>query len=225
MEPQRSEPPTERLGLRILSGLVLAVAVLAAVWAGTPYFELLVGAFAVVMAWEWVSLTGRGARHIGWMLVGVVYVAVPCLAILWLRADAMGLEMVLAVLFAVWATDIGAYALGRFIGGPKLAPKISPGKTWAGALGGLAGALAVGAISAYIVPQWTIGPTLALAVVISVAAQLGDLWESWVKRRFGAKDSGSVIPGHGGVLDRVDGLMIAVPVAAAIVLAGQGGGT
>ncbi len=109
----------------------------------------------------------------------------------------------------VWSTDIAAYFNGRALGGPKLAPRFSPGKTWSGAIGGAAAAVAGGILVASLVvaPGGWMVP--AVALLLSVVAQAGDLGESWVKRRFGAKDSGTLLPGHGGVLDRVDGLVAA----------------
>ena len=163
---------------------------------------------------------GEGA----WSFAGVVYVTVPCITIVWLRADPdLGLVTILWLLAVVWATDIFAYAAGRGIGGPKLAPRISPKKTWAGLGGGMLGAAAVGGVAAVILE----GPgILALAAVsggLAIVAQLGDLWESLAKRRFGVKDSGTLIPGHGGVLDRLDGFMAAAPaVALAALVSGSG---
>jgi len=151
---------------------------------------------------------------------GVIYIGLPAVSLIWLRDSAdVGRGDVLFVLLVVWATDIAAYLAGRLIGGPRLAPAISPGKTWSGAAGGLIGALLVG---------WSAAPGLAmlpLAAVLSVAAQAGDLMESGLKRRFGVKDSGKLIPGHGGLLDRLDGVLTAAPAAALLALAaGRGVG-
>jgi phosphatidate cytidylyltransferase len=122
----------------------------------------------------------------------------------------------------VWATDIFAYLIGRLLRGPLLWPRVSPKKTWAGAVGGLAGGIAAGSAVAY--ASAGTQPLIAgfLAVMLSIAAQAGDLFESWVKRRYGAKDSGRLIPGHGGVMDRVDGLLIA-GLAAVLIGALRGG--
>ncbi len=137
------------------------------------------------------------------LAVGVAYVALPGAALLLLRARHGGLGLVLLLMLAVWASDTGAYAAGRLLGGPKLAPSVSPSKTWSGAVGGLVAASLVGLCFAR--------PLLGAA--LAAAAQAGDLFESAAKRRFGVKDSGRLIPGHGGLLDRLDGLM-----AAAILL-------
>jgi phosphatidate cytidylyltransferase len=152
--------------------------------------------------------------------LGMPYVGLSAVALIWLRdSSAAGRGGVLFLLLVVWATDIAAYAVGRLVGGPRLAPAISPGKTWSGAAGGFCGALLVG---------WAAAPgfsAVPLAAVLSVIAQGGDLMESALKRRFGVKDSGRLIPGHGGLLDRLDGVLAAAPAAALLALvAGPGTG-
>lgn len=155
------------------------------------------------------------ALSAGWRGLGLPYIAAAALGLLWLRDDAAtGLANLLFAVLIVWASDIGAYLAGRAVGGPKLAPAISPGKTVSGALGGLAAAaltgLGVGFASAGAL-SWR---AAALAVVLAVVAEAGDLLESWIKRRCGKKDSSHLIPGHGGLLDRLDALMAVAPVAA-----------
>jgi phosphatidate cytidylyltransferase len=127
--------------------------------------------------------------------------------------SAKGLSALILILLVVWATDIGGYFAGRSIGGPKLWPRISPNKTWAGAIGGFAASIVVAAGFVAFRLGETV-PLLVLASVLSIASQLGDLFESAVKRRFGVKDSSRIIPGHGGVLDRLDGFVAAVVLAA-----------
>ena len=147
---------------------------------------------------------------------GIVYVALPALALLFLRGEASGLLLALWTLATVWATDIGAYFAGRSIGGPKLAPRVSPNKTWSGLIGGVVAALLLGLL------LWRFaGLSLQLAFaspILAVIAQIGDLYESWLKRQAGVKDSGTILPGHGGVLDRLDGLVPVAPAAAALIL-------
>jgi phosphatidate cytidylyltransferase len=126
-----------------------------------------------------------------------------------MRNAPAGFRNVLFLVFVVWGTDIGAYLIGRLIGGPRLAPRISPGKTWSGALGGLAAAALAGAGAGYEHPF----AAAVLALLLSVIAQAGDLLESALKRHFGVKDSGTLIPGHGGLLDRLDGVLTAAPAA------------
>jgi phosphatidate cytidylyltransferase len=150
-----------------------------------------------------------------WLALGVLYVGLPCLALSWLRAmPEQGLLTLLWVLGLVWATDTGAYIAGRKIGGSKLAPRISPNKTWAGLFGGMTAAALVGLAISIVHPDVSPWVAIPLGAVLAVVEQVGDLFESAVKRRFGVKDSSNLIPGHGGVLDRVDGLL-AVSVAVA----------
>lgn len=148
--------------------------------------------------------------------LGIVYIAVPALALVFLRERPDGMILALWALATVWATDIGAYFAGRLIGGPKLAPAISPNKTWAGLIGGMAAALVLG-LGFH---QWAaLALPLALASpVLAVIAQLGDLYESALKRRAGVKDSGTILPGHGGVLDRLDGVVTVAPCAALLLM-------
>lgn len=152
-------------------------------------------------------------------LLAYPYLILPLIALLWLRLDAeYGRLAIFWLLLVVWATDIFAYFAGRGIGGPKIAPKLSPKKTWAGLIGGMFGAAVVGAAAAI----WlNLGSPAMLALVsaaLAVVAQAGDFLESALKRRAGVKDSGKLIPGHGGVLDRVDGLVTAAVAAALIAL-------
>jgi len=148
--------------------------------------------------------------------VGLLYAALPAMALIFIRQQDGGLLLALWTLAIVWATDIGAYFAGRAIGGPKLAPAISPNKTWAGLIGGMIAALIVGALIA-----WRAGLPSILYVAgagLAVAAQAGDLFESWLKRRSGVKDSGCILPGHGGVMDRLDGVVpVSMAVAGAIM--------
>lgn len=147
---------------------------------------------------------------------GVLYCGLPVLALMVLRRQEDGMVYTLWALALVWATDIGAFFAGRTIGGPKLAPRVSPSKTWAGLIGGvlLAALLAVALHVGYGLPIRLMLATPLLAGL----AQAGDLYESWIKRRAGVKDSGNVLPGHGGVLDRLDGVVPVAPVAALLVL-------
>jgi phosphatidate cytidylyltransferase len=147
----------------------------------------------------------------GLRLAGVLYLGPAFICLIALRAGPAGLRNLLYLAAIVWAGDIGAYLAGRLIGGPRLAPRISPGKTWSGAAGGTLAAVLAGAAAGFEHPA----NAAALALVLSVIAQAGDLLESAVKRYFGAKDSGRIIPGHGGLLDRLDGVLTAAPAALA----------
>jgi phosphatidate cytidylyltransferase len=149
-----------------------------------------------------------------WTAIGFGYAAAAQLASVLVRLDQFwGFVALILILLVVWVTDIGGYFAGRGIGGPKLWPRVSPNKTWAGAVGGFAASLVVAAGFAVFGLGRT-GPLLVLGAALSIVSQLGDLFESAVKRRFGVKDSSQIIPGHGGLLDRLDGFVAAVVLAA-----------
>lgn len=148
---------------------------------------------------------------------GLLYVGIPALAILWMRDQPeAGLGLVLWFCATIWVNDVAAFASGRSIGGPRLAPTVSPAKTWAGFAGGVAGAICVGAAASWLLDWDRPGMAMLLGAILAAIAQLGDLFESAIKRQFGVKDSGVLIPGHGGLLDRMDGFLAAAPAAALI---------
>ncbi|MDR3375646.1 MAG: phosphatidate cytidylyltransferase [Ancalomicrobiaceae bacterium] len=152
-----------------------------------------------------------------WAAAGVFYAIIPAVAMQSLRgANASGLAAVLFVFAVVWSTDVCAYLAGRAIGGPRLLAVISPKKTWSGAVGGFGGAIAAALVVGLLAGVPHIWPLIGLAGIASVVAQAGDLFESWIKRHFSVKDSGGLIPGHGGVMDRVDGLVAAATFLAVI---------
>jgi phosphatidate cytidylyltransferase len=166
------------------------------------------------------TVLGRGLSLTRPLAFGIPYLGLGAVALVWLRQPAEGGGVnVIVLLLVIWASDIGAYVAGRAFGGPRLAPVISPGKTWSGALGGLVAAAAVGVAASAILgrgaPSWR---PVAFAVLIGVVSQVGDLFESLLKRHFGVKDSGSMIPGHGGLLDRLDAVLTAAPMAALLAL-------
>lgn len=194
------------------------ISVLVFLLAGAGAF---VSIIVILVAGGIAALLAETQQQGGWVATGFVYAALSGLALALLRGDTdAGLIAILFLFAVVWATDICAYFVGRALGGPKLAPTISPGKTWSGAAGGLAGAIVGGLCLASVVGYATYG-TFVVAVIISVVSQLGDLFESAVKRTAGVKDSSHLIPGHGGVMDRVDGL---VAGAMALCLIGLLGG-
>ncbi len=196
---------------------VLIAAIATAVW-GRPLEAVAILALAAAGVWF-------GWRRTPWLGGGVLYLGLPCVALIWLRqAEGGGAPLVLWLFVVACASDVGAFACGRLLGGPKLVPGISPNKTWAGFAGGLICALGFGV--ALLVGQglapW---PQAALASgVLGLVAQAGDLLESWIKRRFGVKDTGSLIPGHGGLLDRVDSLMMASVATTLFIIFGGGFG-
>ncbi len=182
------------LGVRTISGVTLAALVLSMLWGGGFLFAFIIVIAALQMLREWDKLTIN--EDSVWRAAGMFYIAIPCAAILWLRnvqvegVENAGFKLVLYLLFAVWATDIGAYFTGRIVGGAKLAPSISPGKTWAGLGGGMAAAAVVGGISFIFTPYPTkLVWAIVIAVLLAGVAQAGDLFESWVKRRAGVKDA------------------------------------
>ena len=204
------------LFVRTATGLLLVAAALATAALGGNVFAIFVAAVATGMFYEWTRLVrGWGPA---WYASGFLYALVPALALLWIRErDAHGLELLLWVFIVTWSTDIGAYFAGRRFGRRKLAPTISPGKTVEGLYGGIAAATVLG--GAWALATGLGSALLALAPVLAIAAQGGDLFESGMKRRAGVKDSGNWLPGHGGVLDRLDGLVpVAVLTAAAQLL-------
>jgi phosphatidate cytidylyltransferase len=172
----------------------------------------------IVLGLGLVVVVVLAAGHRSWAAAGFLYTAAAELASFMVRFDQhYGWFALVLVLLVVWASDIGGYAAGRSVGGPKLAPRVSPNKTWAGAIGGFVGSLVVAAGWAATGPG-KIVPIMLIGAVLSVASQLGDLFESAVKRRFGVKDSSHIIPGHGGLLDRLDGYVAAIVLAAILGL-------
>lgn len=207
MRPPASSPH------RVLAWCLLALALAALVAGLAAPVALAVLAAGVLVVSVHAGFLGLGF----WSVWGMAYAGVPAIALSALRDTAAptGLALVLFLFVVVWATDILAYFVGRAVGGPKLAPAISPGKTWSGAVGGAIGAVLAGTAGAVFFGARPahLAALAVVALALSVAAQAGDLFESAVKRRHGVKDSGTLIPGHGGVMDRVDGL-----VAAAVLL-------
>lgn len=193
----------------------LPLAVLAAASGHTGLAILLLAA-ATLAAAVWT----RGISLSRPLAFGIPYLGIGAVALVWLRQPpASGGTNVMILLLIVWASDIGAYMIGRSVGGPRLAPSISPGKTWSGAIGGLAAAAAVGLAAPAILGNAPISwRPAALAIVIGIVSQAGDLFESHLKRHFGVKDSGTLIPGHGGLLDRLDAVLTAAPTAALLAL-------
>lgn len=211
------------LPVRFASAVVIVAISLTALWLGGWVWS----GFAMIVAggvlYEWRALVRAlnpsPLRETVWTLAGILYLAPAAAMLMLMREGERGFADVLTLITLVAAIDIGAYFTGRALGGPKIAPAISPSKTWAGLLGGILGALAVLILSARLsaaTPAWW--QVLGLAVLAAIVAQAGDFFESWMKRRAGVKDSGKLIPGHGGLFDRVDGL-IAVSFLAALLAA------
>jgi phosphatidate cytidylyltransferase len=225
----------------------VAVALLAIEWGGmtAPQATVRVSAAVTAAVLAGTLITYQGHVHLGWAaaaagalgaaaiargvserpsdaVLGVIYIGIPCLCLVWLHTTRQGAWWTTMLLAITWSADIGAYAVGNLLKGPKLWPRISPNKTWSGFAGGLATAMIAG-VAVVFVPaalafrtpfQLNLAAAALVGVLGGLATMGGDLWESVLKRRFGVKDSGDLIPGHGGLLDRVDGLMFAVVVVA-----------
>lgn len=206
------------LGLRVVSAIAILAVAGVALWAG----GLLWGAFVMLVAtgllWEWRRLVAafepRPTRRGLWNVAGIIYIGFAAAMLLFMRSELFGVGPLLCVLAMVIATDIGAYFAGRAIGGPKIAPAISPSKTWAGLGGGIVGATLVYAGFAHLSGElaalgraYAFNLTVGSGALTAIVAQTGDFFESWMKRRAGVKDSGRLLPGHGGLFDRVDGLL------------------
>ena len=205
------------LAIRSLTGLALVVLALMAAYVGGTYFAVLAAAASSAIFYEWMRITkGWG---LSWSVAGFVYALLAAIALLWIRDRAdNGLALLLWVFIVTWSVDIGAYLAGRRFGKRKLAPAISPGKTWEGLYGGVAAATLLGAAWVFYTGLDLI--LLAAAPLFAAGAQGGDLFESWMKRRAGVKDSGDWLPGHGGVLDRLDGLVVVATLTALLQAVG-----
>jgi len=207
---------------RVLSAALLLPVAVFCIWAGGWWFLALVAVACAGLAAEWVSLcrywprSTRPAVASRDLILGVPYIGLAAVALPWLRADPIvGWPNTLFMLSVIWGSDIGAYVIGRLVAGPKLAPAISPGKTWSGAAGGLCAAALAGLGAASGVSSgFSPSRVLSVAVALGLIAQAGDLMESALKRHFGVKDSGRAIPGHGGLLDRLDAVLAVAPATA-----------
>jgi phosphatidate cytidylyltransferase len=246
--------------LRLISGVVMAAAVLVLTWLGGLPFRLFSAAIALLIFYEWSRMSRGGLQEVHtrglgflpaifilvvaaavvvaapalatlaligilasalgilsavrtgdqWETAGFVYASLSGLSLALLRGDdAAGLLAIVFLFTVVWSTDILAYFVGKAVGGPKLAPSISPGKTRSGAIGGLVSAVLAALLFGHLAGHSSLLVLGVTAALLSIVSQVGDLFESWVKRRHGFKDSGTVIPGHGGVMDRVDALVAA----------------
>lgn len=184
------------------------LAIMAPVAAGASFLAL----GLIAAAFFFVVIVTKRA----WLASGAIYCALPVLSLVLIREQDQGLLLSVWALVLVWMTDIGAFFAGRTIGGPKLAPRVSPNKTWAGLIGGV---VLAGAFGAFMHAAYGLPLRMTLATpFLAVLAQGGDLYESWLKRQAGVKDSGNILPGHGGIMDRLDGLVPVAPVAALLVV-------
>lgn len=218
------------LGVRVASAVVMVAVAGTALWLGGWVWTAFVAAVAFGVLWEWRGLVAGFTRsptsRLFWTAGGILYVGLAASTLAILRSGSPGLPVVLFVVGSVVATDIGAYFAGRAIGGPKIAPGISPSKTWAGLGGGaIAAGLAMAGMASLTGDPAAVMllPLYLLAgALVAIVAQAGDFFESWMKRRAGVKDSSRLIPGHGGLLDRVDGLVAVCFVIGLCAIGGVG---
>lgn len=193
----------------IIQAMAVAAGAMLSAWSLAGLGFILVMVAAIISA-----LLAFGERgHMA--ALGALYAGLPAVALVWFHHATLGFVAVLFLLLAVWSTDTGAYFAGRLIGGPKLLPRISPNKTWSGLVGGIIAASLVGLVIALVRSELPLAHMMAAGALLGVVSQAGDLLESALKREYGVKDASALIPGHGGFMDRVDGLAIAV-IAAAI---------
>ena len=206
-----------RIGAGMAGMVTFAVLGAAFHGVGTGIMLALLSAFGV-----WVIAREDARSDAAWLAAGVLWVALPCVLLLWLAEGAAGRDLLIWIFAVVWATDIGAYIVGRWLGGPRLAPSWSPRKTWSGPVGGIGFAAFVGWIAGHLLAAAPVLPLVFISAGLAIIEQFGDLAESVAKRRFGVKDSSALIPGHGGFLDRLDGLLAVIPAVALLSLIGGG---
>ncbi len=201
--------PRENTKQRVVAAAILIPLALYAIFYSKNTFLILAVSIAIMMTAEWLDMTKNMVDQKKWRIIGFFYILIPVYSVIKIRLyDTDVLFWMFAV---IWATDIFAFFAGRTLGGAKLAPKISPNKTWAGLAGGVTASLLIGFMSSFMF-QGGVVFFMLISIFIAVLEQMSDLLESKFKRTFGVKDSGNIIPGHGGVLDRLDGMMLVAPV-------------
>ncbi len=212
--------PRSDLGIRTLSGVVMMLVAAGAIWIGGPVFAIFIALITVGLLFEWtklvLGLTPSPVNRFVWILGGLVYVGLATAFLVFLREFAE-IYILLGLIGLVISTDTGAYFAGRNFGGPKIAPAISPSKTWSGLFGGMTASALFLSIVGHNTEGFALWQPLTGAG-LAVVAQAGDFFESWMKRRAGVKDSGNLIPGHGGLFDRADGLVAVLCVTALLVV-------
>ncbi len=199
---------------RVLTAIVLIPVALYAIFGAKEIFILLTLIIAILMTAEWLDMikSAEGKEQQRWRTLGFFYILIPLYCTIKIRFHSSHASEILLWMFAViWVTDIFAFFAGRILGGAKLAPRISPNKTWSGLIGGVVASALIGFMSSILFSGGIVFFTF-MSIILSLVEQASDLLESKFKRIFGVKDSGNIIPGHGGVLDRLDGMMLVAPV-------------
>ncbi|WP_339047676.1 phosphatidate cytidylyltransferase [Candidatus Mesenet endosymbiont of Phosphuga atrata] len=202
---------SNNLVTRVLSSIVMLVIVLLALYFGNLSFYLLILSIAVLSAFEWHEVT-KGKKRL--YPLGLIAIALPNASLIYLYNLQNGIILLLWLVFSIWSIDTGAYFVGKSLGGWKICPMISPNKTWSGLAGAILASIAVSCLTSIFFRLFTIPHSLIIGFVIAIVAQLGDFTESAIKRICGVKDTSNIIPGHGGLLDRVDGFIFTAPLVA-----------
>lgn len=202
---------------RLASAFILIPVVLFFIYASSNLFALLVLAAAIGITYEWQDIVKSSKDQGFWRLMGLLYVLVPTFSLIVIRNAENGADIILWLFMVVWATDTGAYSVGKSLQGPKIAPSISPKKTWSGLAGGVVASMLVGLVATIMFEESSIF-FMSFSGVLAIIEQASDFLASKVKRTFGVKDSGCLIPGHGGILDRTDGYTLTAPLVMLFVL-------
>lgn len=207
--------PRNNTQQRIISAVVMLIIALYAIFYSKESFMILAIAIAILMAFEWLDLTRAAHNQKKWRLIGFFYILIPIYSVI--KIHSYDVDILLWMFCIIWITDISAFFVGKAFGGPKLAPNISPNKTWSGLAGGILASVIIGFVGALMF-RGDLAFFMILAALLSALEQVSDLFESKVKRIFGVKDSGNIIPGHGGILDRLDGVMFVAPVVLLLIM-------
>lgn len=208
-------PISADLEKRILAAIVLIPVAVYAIAFSLSLFFFITIILIILMTAEWLDITKTAKDKQKWNLIGIAYISVPIFCVINIRM--FDSHVLLWMFCVIWATDIFAFFAGRTFGGPKMAPQISPNKTWTGLGGGILASMIIGFLSAFIFPG-TVLFFMLVSAFLTIIEQIGDLTESKIKRLFKVKDSGTIIPGHGGILDRLDGLLFVAPFILFLVL-------
>ncbi len=206
--------PKNNTHQRVMSAAVLMPLAIYAIFYSKSLFIFLAIAIAVLMSMEWSDVTKAAQDQKKWRLIGLFYILIPIYSVIKIRL--YDVDILFWMFAVIWSTDIFAFFAGKALGGPKLAPKISPNKTWSGLAGGIVASILIGFMSSFMF-RGGVGFFVLVSALLAVVEQISDLFESKIKRIFGVKDSGNIIPGHGGVLDRLDGMMFVAPIVFVLI--------